>query len=126
MRYRVTFAAGLAAGFVMGTRAGRERYEQLKRMARRAADSPRVQQAAGAAAAQATGLAKTATSKLTDKVQQRSPALADAAKKAGERLPTLPTRVPGWRGKQAAAGNGTGQAAAEVPSVPAPGEPLDT
>lgn len=117
MRYRVTFLAGLAAGFVVGTRAGRERYEQMKRLARKAADSPAVQQAAGTAVAQATELAKTATSKLSDKVQERSPALADAAKKAGERLPT---RIPGWRGKGGDAGTGTGQAASDMPPVPAP------
>ena len=29
MRYRATFLAGLAVGFVAGTRAGRERYEQM-------------------------------------------------------------------------------------------------
>ena len=123
MRYRVTFVAGLAAGFVVGTRAGRERYEQMKRLARRAADNPAVQQAAGAATAQAAGLAKTATSRLTGKVRQRTPGLADVAKKAGERLPT---RVPGWRGKDAAAGNGSGRAAGEAPSVPAPGGPLES
>jgi hypothetical protein len=118
MRYRVTFAAGLAAGFVVGTRAGRERYEQMKRLARRAADSPVVQQAAGAAAAQAAGLAKTARGKAMDKVQQRTPGLADAAKKASERLPA---RVPGWRGK----GSAPAASANGVPSIPAPGGPMD-
>lgn len=123
MRYRVTFAAGLAAGFVMGTRAGRERYEQMKRLARRAADNPAVQQAAGAAAAQAAGLAKTATSRLGDKVQQRSPGLAQAAKKAGQRLPS---RVPGWRGKEDTSENGGGRDAGDVPPVPASGGPLES
>jgi hypothetical protein len=118
MRYRATFAAGLAAGFVIGTRAGRERYEQLKKLARRAADSPAVQQAAGAAAAQATGLAKTATARVVEKVQQRTPGFADTAlRKASERLPG---RIPGWRGSQADAGQANG-----VPSVPAPDRPHD-
>ena|ERR1700733_13082145 len=101
MRYRVTFVAGLAAGFIMGTRAGRERYEQMKKMARRAADNPAVQQAAGAAAAQASGLAKNAKAKVAGQVQQHASGLADTARqKAGH----LQTRVPGLR-------NGSGDAA---------------
>ena len=34
MRYRITFATGLAIGYVLGARAGRARYEQLARVAR--------------------------------------------------------------------------------------------
>ena len=60
MRYRFTFLTGLAAGFVIGARAGRERYEQLKKLASKAKDSPAVQQAAGAAQAQAASLARAA------------------------------------------------------------------
>ena len=48
MRYRFTFFTGLAVGFVVGARAGRERYEQMKKLARTAADSPAMQQLAGA------------------------------------------------------------------------------
>ncbi|WP_433497247.1 YtxH domain-containing protein [Sphaerimonospora sp. CA-214678] len=53
MRYKMMFAAGLTVGYVLGTRAGRERYEQIKRMAQRVADSPTVQEAAGLVGAQA-------------------------------------------------------------------------
>ena len=117
MRYRATFFTGLAVGFVLGARAGRERYEQMKALARRATENPSVQQAAGTAAAQATDLAKTAKSKVTDKVQQRKPGFADTAiRKASERL-------PGWRDKQAGADAETGDG---VPPVPAPGGPADT
>lgn len=69
MRYRMMFAAGLAVGYVLGARAGRERYEQIKRAARRVADSPAVQEAAGLVGAQVgkvTGAAKKA-------VRQRVP-----------------------------------------------------
>jgi hypothetical protein len=64
--YRYTFLSGLAVGFVLGARAGRERYEQLKRLGRQVADSPAAQQAAGAVQAQAAGLAKAAKQKVTD------------------------------------------------------------
>jgi hypothetical protein len=88
MRYRVTFLAGLAAGFVIGARAGRERYEQLKRLARTAADSPAVQQAAGAAQAHAAGLARSARDAIISKAQERLPKLASSARsKVGSKLP---------------------------------------
>jgi D-alanyl-D-alanine carboxypeptidase len=61
--YRITFIGGLAIGYVLGAQAGRERYEQLKRLARKAAESPAVQQTAGALQAQATATVKTAKEK---------------------------------------------------------------
>jgi hypothetical protein len=64
MRYRFVFFTGLGIGFVLGARAGRERYEQLKKLARRIADSPAVQQAAGALQAQAANYAKAAGGKV--------------------------------------------------------------
>lgn len=39
---------GIAIGYVLGSRAGRERYEQIKRWASRVADHPALQGAAGA------------------------------------------------------------------------------
>ena len=67
MRYRWVFFTGLGIGFVLGTRAGRERYEQMRRVARKIADNPTVQQAAGALQAQAAGYAKTAGGKVADR-----------------------------------------------------------
>lgn len=92
MKYRYIFLAGLGAGFVIGARAGRERYEQLLRLARRVADNPTVQQAAGAAQAQGTGLAKTARDKLVDLV----PRIAGSAR---SRIDDVRRHSPGIRGR---------------------------
>jgi len=47
---------GGAIGYVLGSRAGRERYEQIKRWATRAVDHPAVQGAAGIARARVSDL----------------------------------------------------------------------
>ncbi len=43
MRGKLGIAVGLAAGYVLGTRAGRERYQQLTASAKRLADEPSLQ-----------------------------------------------------------------------------------
>ncbi|HEV2375007.1 MAG TPA: hypothetical protein VGS19_22960 [Streptosporangiaceae bacterium] len=67
MRNRLAFIAGLAIGFVLGARAGRERYEQLQKLARRAAEHPAVRNTADAVQAHATEYAKVARDKLMDR-----------------------------------------------------------
>jgi hypothetical protein len=67
---RMAFAAGFATGYVVGTRAGRERYEQIVKLARQAAEHPAVQQAAGVVQAQATGLAQKVGGQIQEKVPQ--------------------------------------------------------
>jgi hypothetical protein len=56
MRHKLTFSTGFAAGYLLGARAGRERYEQLVRLGREVADNPAVQATAGLAQAQAATL----------------------------------------------------------------------
>ena len=46
MRFRTGMIVGLAAGYVLGTRAGRERYEQIRRWVHQIAGTPQVQQIA--------------------------------------------------------------------------------
>jgi hypothetical protein len=43
MKGKLGIAVGLAAGYVLGTRAGRERYQQLTASAKRLADEPSLQ-----------------------------------------------------------------------------------
>jgi hypothetical protein len=73
MRYRLTFVAGLALGYVLGTRAGRERYEQLKKCARRVSQNPAVRNTAETAAQQGRVYAGKAFHTVSDKVGDRVP-----------------------------------------------------
>ncbi|MFI5838755.1 hypothetical protein ACIA8K_03415 [Catenuloplanes sp. NPDC051500] len=77
MRGKLLFIGGLAAGFVLGARAGREKYEELRVQARKVLDHPTVQEATGVAQAQATklyseGKDKLANSKLGEKLSTTS------------------------------------------------------
>jgi len=55
-----------AAGYVLGAKAGRERYEQIRRLALRVKDDPRVQEAAHGAADKAREQAPIVGHKLAD------------------------------------------------------------
>jgi hypothetical protein len=68
MRYKATFVVGFAAGYVLGAKAGRERYEQIIRTARGLSESPTVQSAAGVLQAQATNLVGTAKQVVVDRL----------------------------------------------------------
>ncbi|MFL6110860.1 MAG: hypothetical protein ACJ786_05860 [Catenulispora sp.] len=74
MRGKLMFLTGLAAGFVLGSRAGREKYEEIRDGAKKVWESPSVQEAAGVAQAQANklyseGKDKLQSSKLGEKLQ---------------------------------------------------------
>jgi hypothetical protein len=94
-------AVGLAVGYVLGARAGRERYERLAELARRVAQRPEVQQLAdrvrsgfGAGIEQATGAA-------SDRLEQarRSMAPADTEAAASPELRTEPAGEVGESGR---------------------------
>ena len=96
MRYRVTFLAGLAVGFIVGTRAGRERYEQMKKAGRKVAESPTVRKAAQAAGQKATELTKVAK----DKAATRVPKLTETAKNSATKVRGQLDRIPGRHSSQ--------------------------
>jgi len=78
MRGKLWFLGGLAAGFVLGARAGREKYEEIVQKARQVKDHPTVQEAAGVVQEQASRL----MSEGKDKLSQTK----FAETKVGERL----------------------------------------
>ena len=92
MRTKATFLAGFATGYVLGSRAGRARYEQIREAARALARNPAVQSTASSVQHQATDV------------------LATVKDKAGDRLgETWQEKKPAWLGhgeSEPGAGNG--------------------
>lgn len=68
MRGKLMFLGGLAAGFVLGSRAGRQAYDELVRTAKKVKESPSVQEAAGVVQAQATKVYEQGKTAVTEKL----------------------------------------------------------
>ncbi|MHA6757368.1 YtxH domain-containing protein [Streptacidiphilus sp. PAMC 29251] len=66
-----TFLTGLALGYVLGTRAGRERYEQIRKASHMITQTPAVQSAARTATHAAGSAAHTAAHTLVEKIGHR-------------------------------------------------------
>jgi SLT domain-containing protein len=75
MRGKISLLAGGAIGYVLGTRAGRERYEQIMAQAQSFWNNPKVQEKA----AQAQDLAKEKAPIIKDKVSSDTPSSASAS-----------------------------------------------
>jgi len=93
MRTRITFLAGFAAGFVAGARAGRERYEQMVKLGRKAAEHPAVRRATHAAGSKATELSKAAGQKAAERMPKLAETARSSASKA--RNSASKVRIPG-------------------------------
>ncbi|MFA1539199.1 YtxH domain-containing protein [Actinomadura monticuli] len=76
MKTRMMFMAGAAVGYVLGTKAGRERYEQIKRLSQQVSENPNVQEAAGMLRAKGeefAGAARGKANHLKDRVPEQMP-----------------------------------------------------
>ena len=91
MRTKVTFLAGFATGYVLGSRAGRARYEQIRSAARSFMANPAVQSTASSLQHQAGDALTTAKDKAADTLGE----------KLGE-------KKPAWLGSGSATEHGTG------------------
>jgi hypothetical protein len=98
MRYKATFIAGVAVGFVAGARAGRGAYDQIIAYGRQIAGQPKVQQAASTVQAKATDLGKQAAAKAPDYAKTAAANATAAAKTASTQVPKIVANA-----KQAAA-----------------------
>lgn len=79
MKGKITLLVGGAAGYVLGTRADRQRYEQIKSQAQSLWNNPKVQHKA----AQAQDYAKDKAPLVKDKAAGAAAGAASAAKDAG-------------------------------------------
>jgi hypothetical protein len=101
--YRITFVAGLACGYVAGTAAGRERYDQMVKFAKTAKEHPAVQQAAG----QASGIVSNTAQKVGGQLHDRVPQLAHSAMHSvGDRIPGKKQRNGQQNGHRNSSANG--------------------
>ena len=82
MRGKLWFALGAAAGFVLGARAGRDKYDEIVVNARKVWDHPTVQEAAGVVQAQANRLYHEGKDTVSDKLSHSK----FAETRVGERL----------------------------------------
>ncbi len=98
MRYKAAFIAGVAVGFMAGSRAGRGVYDQIINGGRTIAAHPKVQQATSAAQAKATDLGKQAAAKAPDYAKTAAVNATAAAKSASTQVPKIVSSA-----KQAAA-----------------------
>jgi hypothetical protein len=72
MKGKAALLAGLSIGYVLGTRDGRERYEQIKAQATKAWNNPRVQETADKAQTKAQEAVKQAAGTAQDKLRNDS------------------------------------------------------
>jgi len=87
MRARITFLAGFAVGFVVGARAGRERYEQMVKAGRKVVEHPAVQRATRTAGTKAAELSKAAGQKASEQIPKIAETAKSGASKVRERIP---------------------------------------
>ena len=78
---KLTLAAAAGAGYVLGAKAGKERYAQIEAKFREIAGMPAVQNATTTVVETASGVADTAKAKANEKVE----AVSDKASKKGSK-----------------------------------------
>lgn len=85
MKKLLVLVAG-AAGYVLGTKAGRERYDQIRQMFGKVKDDPRVAEAAHQVAEVAKKQAPVVADKLSDAAGSAKDKVAEAAGAAKEKM----------------------------------------
>lgn len=87
MAGRLVFVAGAAVGYVLGARAGRRRYEQIKSAADRVWNDRNVQKGVGQAVDTVQGFVKQQAPKVEDAVVGQAKKITSKVKRSSEDEP---------------------------------------
>lgn len=114
---KVLFVAGLAVGYVLGTRAGRERYEQIKSAAARVWNTPTVQNGVD----QAKDFALSRVGDVSDTVLDGAKKLIKAATQSSSSTtkPATKTSASGSNAEESESASTTGSTKPAAKSTPA-------
>jgi hypothetical protein len=106
VRFKTGLLVGLGAGYVLGTRAGQERYQQITEAARAFMDNPGVQRLSGEVNKTVAVGKDRVTETAKDKVGQASTGLQEQAGKAKE---FVSSKVSTGTGADTGAGTSKGE-----------------
>lgn len=131
MLKKLTLVAGFGAGYVLGAKAGTQRYEEIVAKAREIAGMPAVQNATAQVQDTAGSLAASAKETVNDKVSQVSdatssssdpdlPAAAGAGAATGSRAPGARPTKPSPTASGATKPRGAGAAPSATAPIPRP------
>lgn len=102
MQTRIGFLTGVAVGYVLGARAGRSRYEQIKKQADTLWNDPRVQEKVGTATETVKAKAPEVQARLTQTVQEKAPAVGQKLSEVkGNAASTVAEKAAGAKEKVA-------------------------
>lgn len=127
MKIRIPFIAGAAIGYVLGTKAGRERYEQIVQQSRKFAENPRVQETAGVLRARSGEIAEQAKDRWSAKAGGAKQRMGGRRRREPEAEPTPGARTEPERAfaesRSGATASGTTGSASSGPTTTRPGTP---
>jgi|SRR5689334_7752853 hypothetical protein len=100
MAFKTGLVVGFGAGYVLGTRAGRERYEQIRQGWQQLTASPTVQRAVGKTTGLAGQQGRRALSVVQHGVEKAGGAVKERLGKEGATDPWRETPMPGGAASQ--------------------------
>lgn len=114
---KAMFLTGAAVGYVLGARAGRERYEQICRVTSSVRGNPKIQQATETVSQRGSEVVHKVTDTAAEKAQSMAGVAAEKAQTvAGAVAEKAPNWMPGSRGS-GESDSGSAEAGMQPPTV---------